>query len=63
MDPAFPRRAPFLPECTEEQAACRGLYFRPTSNDTSWQCAEQPLDDAWYRTVRRREADYGCQGE
>jgi hypothetical protein len=56
--PAGDRRGAFLPECSEAQASCRGLYFRPATNTSSWKCAQQPID---YASVQSRaNAHFGC---
>lgn len=57
--PAGDPRSLYLPGCSEEQAFCRGLYFRPAySNASSWECAQLPRD---YSTVRKKKNTYfGC---
>ena len=60
--PADDPRALYLPTCSEDQARCRGLYFRPAANSTAttWECGQQPID---YESVRSGTNDYfGCSG-
>jgi hypothetical protein len=58
--PETDARAAYLPTCTEEQAFCRGLHYRPpaSSNASSWQCRQQPR--VYLEVARRRNGDYGC---
>lgn len=56
--PAGDSRSAYLPACSEAQALCRGLYFRPTSNVSSWDCAQKPIN---YEDVADRNNDFfGC---
>ena len=51
-------RSVYLPECSEAEALCRGLYFRPSSNISSWECAQKPIN---YEDVADRNNDFfGC---
>ena len=63
--PPDDRRAAFLPNCTETQAACRGLYYRPRderSAQSTWRCPEQPRNyhAASQRLAGAAEENYGC---
>lgn len=58
--PATDPRAAYLPTCTEEQAFCRGLHYRPpqSSNASSWDCAQLPRD--YGATQLRKNTALGC---